>query len=281
MSPANEGNLLCHRDWLGGTFRCPRPGSRRDLDRPAGLHRSHRHDTPWLNATGERFPAQPARIGLNATASGWRSLLAVSPWAHSFRLGLTRFAELRLGADGFTSESRLINGEWEQHGGSSDLELGAKARLRDEKVYLPAFAFVAGVSFPTGSGYFSSGRVDPFLELAWSKSLPRGFSAGGNVNFRWGASETEHGYSLSVGHALGHGFASYGEIYRISPIDGDERAHWIANGGITRLLGQNAQLDLEAGHTINARTPHWFLGAGFAIRMHAPGMIASMLNRFH
>jgi len=198
-----------------------------------------------------------------------------------FRLGLTRFAELRLDADGFTSESRLMNGEWEQHGGSSDLELGAKVRLLDERVHLPAFAFVAGVSFPTGSGYFSSGRVDPFLELAWSKSLPRGFSVGSNVNFRWGGSETEHGYSLSVGHALGHGFASYGEIYRISPIDGDERAHWIAKGGITRLLGKNAQLDLEAGHTISARTPHWFLGAGFAIRMHAPGMVASMLNRFH
>ena len=197
------------------------------------------------------------------------------------RLGLTSFAELRFDADGFSSESHLINGAWEQHGGNSDLEIGAKVRVLNEKVHLPALAFIAGASVPTGSSYFSSDRIDPFLEVAWSKSLPRGFEAGGNINFRWGGSETEHGYSLSVGHSLGHGFGSYSEIYRISPIDGDEAAHWIANGGITKLLGENVQLDLEAGHTINARTPHWFVGAGFAIRMAAPRLIASALNHFH
>ena len=193
------------------------------------------------------------------------------------RLGLTRFVELRLGADGFTNETHLINGEWEQHGGGSDLEVSAKVRLHDDRVYLPAFAFIAGASVPTGSSYFSSGRVNPFLELCWSKSLPKGFDSGGNVNFRWGGPQVEHGYSLSIGHKLGRGFAAYGEIYRISPVDGDERAHWIANAGITKGLGENAQLDLEAGHTVHAQSPFWFLGAGFAIRMHTHGMIAGLL----
>ena len=197
------------------------------------------------------------------------------------RLGLTRFAELRLSADGFTSESGAVDGAWEQHSGGSDLEIASKVRVLDEKVHLPALAFIAGASVPTGAGYFSSGRVNPFLELCWSKSLPGGFDAGGNVNFQWGGTETEHAYSLSVGHKLGRGFGVYGEIYRISPIDGDEAAHWVANSGITKLLGTNAQLDIEAGHTVNARTPYWFVGAGFAIRMPNHAILNALLLRVH
>jgi len=40
------------------------------------------------------------------------------------RFGLARFAEFRLGSDGFALESKLVNGQWEQHAGSSDLEAG-------------------------------------------------------------------------------------------------------------------------------------------------------------
>ncbi len=209
-----------------------------------------------------------------------RTAPSVAPYS-LLRLGLTRFAELRLSADGFTSESGAVDGAWEQHSGGSDLEIASKVRVLDEKVHLPALAFIAGASVPTGAGYFSSGRVNPFLELCWSKSLPGGFDAGGNVNFQWGGTETEHAYSLSVGHKLGRGFGVYGEIYRISPIDGDEAAHWVANSGITKLLGTNAQLDIEAGHTVNARTPYWFVGAGFAIRMPNHAILNALLLRVH
>jgi len=197
------------------------------------------------------------------------------------RIGLTRFAELRAGSDGFTRESRWIDGQVQQHGGTSDLQLSAKIRLHDDRVYLPAFALIAGVSVPTGAAYFSSGRLDPFLELAWSKSLPAGFDAGGIVSFGWGGDVTEHGYSLSVSHSLGEGLGVFGEIYRVSPVDGDEALHWIANGGITKMLTRNTQLDLEAGHTVQARTPYWFLGAGFAFRVHAGGAIGAVLSHFH
>jgi len=65
---------------------------------------------------------------------------------------------------------------------------------------------------------------------------------------------------------LGRGFGAYAEIYRIGPIAGDEAAHWIANGGITKLFGPNVQVDFEVGHTINAKTPCWFAGTGFGFR---------------
>jgi hypothetical protein len=192
------------------------------------------------------------------------------------RIGLSRFAELRFGSDGFTRESVVAQGPDtpnERHTGLSDLEIGVKLRLWKQRKYTPAFAVIGALSVPNGSSYFSSGGRDPILDLCWSKALPKHFDVGGNVNFRrFGADgHIEKALSLSAGRILGHGFGMYGEVYRISPIDDDEPAHLIANTGITKLLGPNTQIDLEVGHTVNARTPYWFVGAGFAIRMSRPG----------
>ncbi|MBZ5609825.1 MAG: transporter [Acidobacteriia bacterium] len=197
------------------------------------------------------------------------------------RIGVTRFAEARLGADGFARESTLVDGARQHHSGGSDLEAGLKVRVWSEQRYLPAFTAIGSLSIPTGSAYFSSGRRDPSLELCWSKSLPAHFQAGGNVNFRWGAETTEHAVSLSVSRKLGRGIGAYGEVYRLSPIEGDEPAHWIADTGITKLLGINTQVDIELGHTLCARTPYWFVGAGFAIRFSRPPVIRALSRNAH
>jgi hypothetical protein len=148
-------------------------------------------------------------------------------------------------------------------------------RAWDEGQLVPAFAVIAALSVPDGSAYFTSGTHNRMLELCWSKSLPAGFDAGGNVNFQWG--EVEHAVSLSIGHKLGHRLRAYWETYRISPIEGDEALHWIFNTGITKQIGKRTQVDVEVGHTLNARTPLWFVGAGFALRF--PG--ASVLGAFN
>jgi hypothetical protein len=185
------------------------------------------------------------------------------------RIGIARFAELRWSTDGMTSQSQFVAGEEQHHVGGSDLEVGVKARFWNEHKYSPAFAVIAALSVPTGGSYFTSGSPDPFLELFWNKSLPGSFDVGGNVNFRWETAEahTEQAQSLSIGRKLGAGFRMYGEIYRISPIQDDEREHWIVNSGVTKLLGGRAQIDLEIGHTVKAYTPYWFVGAGFAVRV--------------
>jgi hypothetical protein len=197
------------------------------------------------------------------------------------RIGLARFAELRLGSDGFAIESRLVNGQWDRHSGGSDFEAGIKARVWNERKYIPSFAVIGALSVPTGSAYSTSGSRDPLLELCWSKSLPRDFDVGGNVNFRWDSAETEHSVSVSIGKKLSHGFGTYGEVYRISPIDGDEPAHWIANTGITKQLGVRTQIDAEIGRTLYARTPYWFVGAGFAIRFSEPTFFEARSRRTH
>ncbi len=188
------------------------------------------------------------------------------------RVGLTRIAELRWGSDGLVSESLGRGDHRENHLGAADAELGVKLRFREEHKYAPALALIAGVTLPLGSSYFSSGHADPLLNLCWSKSLPGDFDAGGNFNVEWdrGEGRREQAVSLTVGRKLGRGFRAFGEMYRMSPIDGDEASHTIAAAGVSKLLGRNAQLDLSVGHTLGAHTPSWFAGAGFAVRFAGP-----------
>jgi hypothetical protein len=184
------------------------------------------------------------------------------------RVGITRFAELRWGSDGLVSERRHLD----HHLGASDAEFGFKFKLRGERRYAPAAAVIVGVTVPMGSSYFTSGHADPLLNFCWSKSLGGEFDAGGNLNVQWnrGSGEREHAASLTVGRKLPRGFRAFGEVYRISPIEGDESAHAIAAAGVTKLLGMGAQVDVSAGHTLGALTPSWFVGAGFAVRFAGP-----------
>jgi hypothetical protein len=192
------------------------------------------------------------------------------------RIGLTRRLEMRLEADGFERESDASGATRELHYGGSDMSVGAKVRLLGEGPRQPAVSLLVSVSLPVGSSYFSSGGIDPEFHLIWAKSLPRGFDASGNFNLAWQTGgpqwTSQRAASFQVGHGLPGGLHGYGEIYRVWPIPGDEPAHLVVSGGVARPLGADAQLDVEAGHTMMARTPSWFVGFGFALRTRFGGL---------
>ena len=194
------------------------------------------------------------------------SLASPSPL---IRFGLNRRVELRWGSDGFVSESRLTTANSDRHTGTSDMNAGVKVQLWEERRSIPALAIIGAMSFPVGGEFVSSAGRDPLVKICWSKTLPRDFDIGGNFNSRWIRTDavTERAVSLTAGRKVAWGIRIYGEYYRISPIDGDEAAHAIGNVGITKLLGPQAQVDIEVGHTLNARTPSWFVGLGFAFRL--------------
>ncbi len=197
------------------------------------------------------------------------------------RVGLSRFAEFRLGSDGVGRESELVEGGRQYHAGLSDLDAGVKVRFWDERKYIPAFAVIGELSIPVGATYFTSGHIDPEVELCWSKSLSHDIDLGGNVNFKrlMASATTEKAVSLTAGKKLRRGFGVFGEIYRISPIEGDELAHWIVDTGLTKLFGPNAQIDLMVGHTINANTPYSFVGLGFSFRIPNSNLFHPLAHR--
>lgn len=135
---------------------------------------------------------------------------------------------------------------------------------------------IAGLFMPTGTAAFSGGGRDPAVQFCWSKNLPGGFDGAGMVAVRWDTAgptiAQERGYSITVGHELPGKLGGYVEVYRISPIAGDERAHLILDTGLSRMVARNVQVDVSVGHTLWANTPCWFVGAGIATRFPLPGL---------
>jgi hypothetical protein len=198
------------------------------------------------------------RSGLSRSLAGPQPLL---------RIGLTPRVELRLASAGVEHESPAEGGG--PHTGNTDFSVGAKWRLVEERGWLPALSAITALSLPQGDGYFSSGAHDPILKLCWSHGLPGGWESGGNFNFRWNRGEDaglERGVSVTAGHALGGGLRGFAEVYRIAPMEGDERAHLVASTGLARALGRDVQIDFAVGHTLGARTPAWVITFGFGIR---------------
>lgn len=184
------------------------------------------------------------------------------------RLGVSKRFEFRFSGDGYSRQRLLARGS-EATGGASDGGIGGKVKLVDEKGARPAVAVIAGVSAPVGHSRFTSGGWDPEVKLCWAKDVPAGFAVSGNFNFS-SVTDSEgrlwnRAVSLSAGHDLAFGLAGYFEWYDLSYDRGQGHGS-LVNGGITRMIGKNAQVDVEVGHTVSGNSPGWFASIGFVVR---------------
>lgn len=183
------------------------------------------------------------------------------------RLGVTRHLELRFGVEGLLAE-RPPTSDWRH--GISDIELGAKVALWEEKRFLPALSLIPSLLLPTGQESFSSGGLEPTIKLDVGKELAGGFGATANINFS--SVKTDNGrmlqrnYSLSVAHDLPWHFSGYAELIRFSSWQPSRHGAWVFNGGVTHPWGPNVQVDIRAGRKLGALGPDWFAGVGLVIR---------------
>lgn len=186
------------------------------------------------------------------------------------RVGLSKRVELRLDGDGFladwTAGAKPMKGR-------SDFETSVKTGLFGQKRFRPSVSIITSVSIPAGSAYFSSNGYDPTVKLAWDKDLVKGFAIGGNLDL--GSITTPEGrvsqraMSWSVSRDLGAGFGLFGEVYDVSALVAGNPSLWSGDGGITRAIGGNVEIDLRAGRRFNDVESNWCFGAGIAIRQPA------------
>ena len=243
--------LLCHA--LGAAEDGPvsdRPGF---SDSPAIVGRGALHIESGFAFQSEAGPAHHLH-----RVSGPYPLL---------RLGINDRLELRWSSDGVRNET-----VWNRSGavtgsgaGRSDAGVGFKWKLRDEDDLWPAVSVMSGVSIPVGSRTVSSAQYDPYLKLAWARRLGSKWEAGGNFNLVSEGGMARNAVSLVCSRPLGRGFGVYGEVYR----EGDpaQRGVWTFDSGISRSINRNMQVDIEAGHTLFAGHPSWFLGFGYSMRL--------------
>jgi hypothetical protein len=191
------------------------------------------------------------------------------------RIGLTRSIELRVGGDGALWQRSGSPGAYDHASGISDVGVELKWKLLAEGGYRPAVAIAPSVSTPVGRRGFTSTAYDPAFKLAWAKGLAGGFRASGNFNVSSLTEEQsrflQRAASLCIEHNLPGGLVAYWENYTIWPRhrSGERESMW--NTGLFRGIGKNAQVDVEVARCFASPVPHWYLGAGFVIRL--PGAL--------
>jgi hypothetical protein len=180
------------------------------------------------------------------------------------RAGLTRKLELRVSWDG-VSWTKL------NHFGSevSGTGLGLKAKLIEQTRLLPAMGLLGSLSLPTGNGGSTSNGVDPTGGLLWNYNLAAGPGIFGTVLMSSNTGDDgryfEADNAIGVSLPINARFGSFVEYYGFYRKDESGPVHNL-DGGLTFLLNDNTQLDVNGGVGLNRLADDYFLGAGFAFR---------------
>ena len=192
------------------------------------------------------------------------------------RFGIHPRAELRLGWDGYQSEKTRAQGDVTRFDGGSDIEIGTKILLWEEKKMRPQTALLIHLSQPTGSDHFSTQRSDPSMRLNFSHSLTEKFSLGYNLGAQW-ESEAHNDedretlaawiYTVSLGYSVSERIGGFIEFFGATPINARGEEKNSIDGGFTFLLMENVQLDVAVGMGLSSAAEDWIATMGCSIRL--------------
>ncbi len=189
------------------------------------------------------------------------------------RVGLPYSLELRVSAGGYVLDER--SGGHDRSSGS-DLVVGGRAALLDQRGLRPATAFELDLSLPTGSRAVTSDGVDPsgLLLLEWA--LGDRLVLDGNLGLAsvsQGVHDSGRAFqvapALSLGASLGARANVFVEYYATLSDDGVADQHAI-DGGVSWQVGDDLQLDVSASAGLNEAAPDFSVSAGAAWRFFLP-----------
>ena len=188
------------------------------------------------------------------------------------RYGLLDRLELRIGWNGIQGQSA---GD-ERSSGAGDTQLGVKVGLWDQRGVVPRAALLLGVSLPSGSRQFSTRRTDPGIRLAISNDLTERLSLGVNLGVAWQTTEEENAdrdtfprglYTLALGIAAFEKTGFFIEYFGDTALNGSTGAANNFDGGLTRLVRPNVQLDFAIGKGLSRESLDWFFTLGVSFRL--------------
>jgi hypothetical protein len=155
--------------------------------------------------------------------------------------------------------------------GFGDLIIGLKQQLG------PAHGFdvslVPSLSLPTGANAISSHGYDAALQLPWSRSLSKNWTAAGQLAVMW---PTQSGSHVATGQASVYfdrrltapwdAYVEYSGDYpqRGGPVHG-------IDFGTAYKLSPHQQLDVHCGFGLSAAAPSHTIGVGYSFRFQAIG----------
>jgi len=173
------------------------------------------------------------------------------------RLGFHERLELQLNWSGYTKK---ITDDAETTG-IKDASLGMKWQVNsaDADVVVGLFA---GVSLPVGDKELTSDDYDPEFAVFWAHS--------GRLDWFGTAKLSESGDKYKLENAAGINFSLAQDTgafieYKGSFPEGQGPAHDL-NFGVTWLLGNDLQVDVNGGLGLNSRASDFFVGTGISYR---------------
>jgi hypothetical protein len=193
-------------------------------------------------------------------------------------LGVGLFAdwfELRLGQLWIRERSTQFGHPPEHLNGASDLYVGTKLWLTEQKEHLPEMALVLQALVPTGAQSLTADRILPGFNFLYGWDvIPDCIAAGGSFQANRAVDDEQHSFvllakSFTVNYTLTEQLGAFTEwfvLFPTSAIAPDVVAEHYFDGGFTYKVTSNFQLDIRAGFGLNRHAIDFFSGAGFAVR---------------
>ena len=181
----------------------------------------------------------------------------------SIRLGILSKTELRIGAPDYFWNTQTISSFAT---GLGDLSVGFKQQLGP--IHGFDFSLIPAVSLPTGASAISSHGYDPSLQLPWSRTLSKSWTAAGMFSLAWptqGPRRNVTGQaSVYFDRQLTAPWDAYVEYSGAFPQRGGSQ-HQIDFGTAYKLT-PHQQLDLHCGFGLSSAVPDHTIGAGYSVR---------------
>jgi len=184
----------------------------------------------------------------------------------SVRFGIANKTELRLSAPNYFFNSDTGAGF---ASGLGDLSMGFKQQLGPIRGF--DISLIPSLSLPTGANLISSHGYDPAVQLPWSRSLTKNWTAAGQFAVMWPTESARHNTtgqaSLYFDRQLTQPWDAYVEYSGSFPQRGGP-LHTIGFGTAYKPT-PHQQLDLHCNFGLSAAVPDHSIGLGYSVRFQA------------
>lgn len=182
------------------------------------------------------------------------------------RLGIANKTELRLGVPLYFHNDDTGSGF---ASGFGDMTLGFKQQLGPTHGF--DVSLIPSLSLPTGANPISSHGYDASLQLPWSRSLSKNWTAAGQFAVMWPTESGRHNLtgqsSVYFDRQLTAPWDAYVEYSGAFPQRGGPQ-HTIDFGTAYKPSPQQ-QLDFHCGFGLSAAVPDHIIGIGYSFRLQA------------
>lgn len=192
--------------------------------------------------------------------SGIAETRQIAAPSNLLRYGIMEGLELR-----FVSQYEFLKRENLKLDGISDLQIGVKLAILNDKTKSTAVALMSHVVAPSGSEGLSNEKTGTINRILVSHDFNETLSLGYNLGYdTYGNGDGAYAYTVALGKGVNDKTGVYIEPFGFYSNEEDLKASFDA--GITYLLNSNTQLDFSFGTGINHSMNYMAIGISWLAR---------------